>query len=471
MTSRKIKIVNGKTISASKTFRLDELNQKINSITPVWLFAVLIFVGTVCVFIIPQVISGNINLPAEVGDGPDYDSIAVQLEKGHGFTYDWNDPDFISVYKTYNESGQYDYLLNRRGKQPATERPPLLPAVMALCYRFFGRVFWPIRVLLSLSMALACTLLIILLVRRFGIIPGVFGLGVMIFITPKLGHFASVIMTESFACLVVATMVWLLLDTIEKRDWKSAAGLGIVTAIGFLNRSVLILWMPVIAAAVYGLTKPKSSPWLRWSSLQLPAFFLASFFIISAPWMVRNCIILKGFEPTGTMGSMNLSAGYSDRAFERRGLWFNLNKEGFFDQLEMDPSIPMEKAMADYSKKAAIQWIIKNPHKALLLVFFKIKGLWTPDSPAYMFCDAFALLGFLNLLIIRPKEALGILTFFVACSLSVGITWYAYGRFLVPVIPLLGILSALGLWGLVLASTDLVVDRLEIFKQPAVLKN
>lgn len=445
-------------------FRLSELNKKISSSTPIWLFTIIIFLGAAFFYLFPQVLHGSINLPPQTGDGPDYDSLAVQLSKGNGFTFNWDDPEFLSPYIAHNESGKFNYLFDRHEIAVTTYRPPLFPVLMAISYRVFGRIFWPIRVFTSLCMALACTIFVIILTRWFGVIPGALGI-LLLFIAPELDYYASVIMTEALACLVVSMMSWALLRTIENRNWKTVASLGIITGIGFLTRSVFILWAPVIGAAVLILARPKSASWFCWSSLFLPALFLASFLIVSGPWMVRNCIVLQDFEPLGTMGSVNLSAGYSDRAFEKRGLWFNLNKEGFFDQLERDASIPWEKIMADYSKQEAAKWIFRNPLQVLLLVLFKVKGLWAPYGPKYIPCYVLAILGFLYLYTLRPREALGLLTLLAACTLAVGVTWFHYGRFLVPVIPILAMLASLGLWSLILASTEQVIEKLDICRR------
>jgi hypothetical protein len=194
--------------------------------------------------------------------------------------------------------------------------------------------------------------------------------------------------------------------------------------------------------------------------------------LVAAPRMLRNCIVLGGIEPLGTMGSVNLSAGYSDEAFNHRGIWFSLCEKGFFEPLTEAISrierektaiareeILPEKFMANYSRGEAIQWIYKNPLKVPMLMYFKVRSLWSNslDKSVLLFSG----LGFLSFMFVRPREAFSILFILGACTSAVGITWdVGDDRFLVPVEAPLFMLYALGLWSFIIASSELAVPRL-----------
>jgi hypothetical protein len=443
-------------------FRLSECNQKSSSHIHIWIIALGGFIFSNLVFLFPQISHGNINLPPHIGDGPDYDSIAVQISKGNGFSFNWDDPDFLYPYQNNNISGRYDSLLSRHGKYVTTIRPPLLPALMAASYKLFGRQFWPIRVIMSSCMSLACTIVVLILVRWFGIIPGFICLIYALFFAPQLEYYATALLTEALACLYVSLIAWFLFKIVNNGNTKSVISLGVITGLAFLTRSVFILWVVFIFVAIYIISKPKNLSWFSIQSFRLPFLFLLTFLIVSAPWMIRNCLVIKDFKPLGTMGSINLSAAYSDKAFEQRGEWFSLRSSGFFDRLDVDDesSIEWEKVRADFSTQEAIHWMSQNPLKTFLLVLFKIRGLWRPKNSGITLFYGLAILGYTNLFIIRPKDAFSFLSLLTACTISVGITWTVGGRFLVPVIPILICLASLGLWSLILSSTDMIVDRL-----------
>ena len=448
--------MNGKSSSATKVFAISELNQRLSSKIPTWVLAICVALAAVSVFVLPQAIRGNLNALPPPGDGPDYDAIAYQLNKGNGFSVNWRDPDYRASYQKRNKSGRYDYLLKRDCVGPTAYRPPLLPFMMAVSFRVFGRTLSPVRVLIGICMALACSITVVILFRRFGIFPSLICVAWFLFLDPRFTTHASRIMTEGLACLVVAGITWMLIYLLENRTWKTAMALGAITGIAFFARSVFILWVPVIAIAVYVLAKPGAASSKSLSAFILPSVFLVSFLIVSGPWMVRNCVLLKGFEPLGTMGSVNSFAAYSDKGFKRRGRWFGLSKSGFYDQLDLENKscIEQERVKANLSRKAAKRWALKNPLKVLLLACYKIENLWKPQGAIESIFLALAILGCVSLLSVHPYEALVMLFLLAACTLSVGLTWTVGGRFLVPVLPILALMASVGGWSLLISSAE-----------------
>jgi hypothetical protein len=221
--------------------------------------------------------------------------------------------------------------------------------------------------------------------------------------------------------------------------------------------------MPVLAFTIYLLAKPKTARWIDPIALLLPSVFVASFLAVSAPWMLRNCLVLKGFEPLGTQGSSNLAAGYSAKAFEQRGRWFPLSKAGFYDHLHIEKKSLIEREIirAKHIRKKAFRWALKNPLKVPMLVYFKIRGLWKPYSSKQSLILAFGLVGSVFLLSIRPQEFLCLFSLLIACSLATGLTWTSVaGRYLVPVLPILTLLASLGIWCFFVSSVETAIERL-----------
>src|SRR5262249_19457037 len=429
--------------------------------------AVFVFLLSLLAYALPTALHGNLNAPPEIGDAHDYDAIGLQLSKGNGFSFNWDDPDYRAPYLRNNQGGEYDSLLNRHGEGPTSYRPPVFPALIARTCSLFRREFWPIRVLNSVLMAFACAIAFAMLSSRFGVIPGVLCAGWLVN-DVQLQMYSREIMTEAPAAFVTALICWLLLCTVETRTWKASLGLGAMTGVAFLTRSVFVLWMPVIVSAAYFLSLRPNIPWFSISAFSLPALVLASFIAVSAPWMVRNCIVLGGVEPLGSMGPANLSAAYSNTAYERRGVWFSLTATGFFDgfrteEFNKKSLIERDITRANYSRQRAYQWIAENPAKVPLLMYFKVKSLWGIQSPADAVLLFFALLGSLSYLLARPREALALLTLLAACTMAVAVTWdVGGGRFLVPVRPILAMLSALGLWALIICATEVAMERIVI---------
>jgi 4-amino-4-deoxy-L-arabinose transferase-like glycosyltransferase len=446
--------------------RFTDYNRKISSPTITVVCALLIFLVAFLTYMVPAALHGKLNAPPEIGDAHDYDAIGLQLSKGNGFSVNWDDPDYRAPYLQNNQDGRYDSLLSRHGDvSPTSYRPPLLPVLIALSLELFGREFWPIRVLNSFFMSVACVFAFAMLSRRFGVIPGLLCAGWLVH-SWQLQQYSTMIMTEAPAVLVTALICWLLLSIVATRNWKAAVGLGAMTGVGYLTRGVFVLWMPVIVTAVYFLLSRPSRSWLSVSTFFPPALVMASFVAVSAPWMIRNFIVFG--EPLGSMGPINLHAGYSDLALQTRGVWVSEPK--FFDELdteEFNKKSPIEHeiAVASYGRQRAREWIAKNPTKVPLLMYFKVRSLWRAQSRNHAVFLIFAGLGSLGYLLARPREALALLALLAACSMAVAITWdVGTGRFLLPVYPILAMLSALGVWAVIISATEGVIERIKLTK-------
>jgi hypothetical protein len=182
-------------------------------------------------------------------------------------------------------------------------------------------------------------------------------------------------------------------------------------------------------------------------------FALAGIGVV-VPWSVRNSLVLGRFSPLGTHGEQNLGAVYSDEAARRRGLWFNLDDVGFFPP-EIDDTRPgpeRELARAQKSRKAAVEWVRRNPLRVPELAVMRAWQLWQPRMHWDALIFGLAAFGLVLWPVARERRVLvGLL---VANTLAVAATWCVGGRFLVPLLPLLHAGAACGLWVVLLAVMD-----------------
>jgi hypothetical protein len=133
--------------------------------------------------------------------------------------------------------------------------------------------------------------------------------------------------------------------------------------------------------------------------------------------------------------------------------------------------LEQEIVLASHDQQMARKWIAENPAKVPLLMFYKVRSLWRINDavtgiyyPADAVLLVFSVLGGLTFLLARPREALALLAVLAACSIAVAVTWdQGNGRFLVPVHPILAMLSALGLWA-VITATEGVIERIKLNK-------
>jgi hypothetical protein len=443
-----------------RTFSLSALNQSLASPLISRLLMAVVFLCALLAFVLPPVQQGRWGVPTPQGDGPDYDNIAIQLVKGNGFSFNWDDRDFLKAYEPINASGLYDYLKQRHGSYPTTYRPPLLPLLMALSYKIFGWGFSPIQAMNCILMAGTCAFAFLLACRYFGPFPGLI-CAVRYMMDSRIQQNSTSILAESLACFLAILFIWSLLYTVEKKTWVWAFTSGVTLSLAYFSKSLFFLWSPAIFLAIYLLAKPEKSSYLSLASLRLPAIFLASFILCCSPWMIRNCIILERFEPLGTQGSTNLPACFSDGAIRTHGQWYNPDLTDFYHDLPLtkEMSLQNEKLKSTYGKEQGMNWIKNNIDKLPILTFYKLKGEWKPYG---MITLTLCLIGLLVFSAVNLLDALALIAIFLAASTPLAICISGDGRYLISLFSLLTALSSLGIWFIIVTCLDPPLDKLKI---------
>jgi 4-amino-4-deoxy-L-arabinose transferase-like glycosyltransferase len=441
---------------------LTDLNRRLSTRgVGAWL-AAAVFMVALTAFLIPSARRGSLSAPPEVGDAHDYDAIAQQLVKGRGFSVDWDDQAYRQPYEQANRTGTYDSLFERHGASPTAYRPPLLPVLMAGSYAVLGRLFAPVRVLKATFMALACTLALSLTLRSLGALPAALQSALFLSDTRPHAH-ATMIMTESLSTLLVVAVCWCLLRLSEGQARTWAVLLGVSYGAAILTRTILALWLPAILVLTYAFARPADAGWVSGRAIRLTGLTLAAIFVLLLPWGVRNSLLLGRFYPLGTQGAINLAAGYSDEAVANRGYWFSQHKAGLFDEVLSPGQSPLQRelAMAEDSSRRERQWLRLNAYKVPRLAYYRARSLWQPRGIFQLGLLVGGALGFVLLAQLEFRAAFVFLSLLAANTAAVAATWTVGDRFSVPVLPLMSVLSAAGLWGLIVAATELPLQRLE----------
>ena len=430
---------------------LNKINRNISKPRDIMILTILVFIFMSILYLSATMIHGGLNAPPQAGDGPDYDVIAFQLAKGHGFSYDWDNVEYRAPYLTQPEI--YKYLLQRSGSAITATRPPLFPYIMAAIYSLFGRNFSLVRIFNCMAMALACTITFRIIVRRFGIIPGIFCCALFA-LDDRLRSYAPQIMTESLACLLSSLVTWSLFHYAENKKWLWVIFTGVFTGFAVLNRSILIVSLLFIFIIIYLLSDRSEKKFWNRASLLQSSLFLIIALTLNVPWMIRNCIVSGEFYPLGTQGAINLSAAYSDQAIQNGGVWFSLTNAGFFNELaKTNTGFELELAKAHYSQSKAMEWIQKNYPKIPMLALRKIIDLWVPRS---YFQVILLFLGFIGLFFFpRRTDLLICLGLLLSNTTAIALTWSVGDRFQIPIIPIVNICISICLWTGFICATDL----------------
>lgn len=387
----------------------------------------------------------DLERPPVPGDGPDYDMLAWQLSRGEGFTVDYGDPEFRRVYSSHDRGETYRELLARDGKGTTAMRPPLFPVMMAGLYHAFGRNFATVRRMNALFAAATGGLLAYLLIRAAGVVAACAGV-VLHLLDPRTTWYASRILTESLATFIVLLMAASMIHLARTARPKTAFVLGVLCGLAFLTRSILLLWFPVVFVFTCFVARSSRKNLPMDGRRYVWVFLLAGFLLSAGPWMIRNCRVMQSFSPSGSMGRIQLPAGYSDEAALRKGVWFNPVSLGFYPNIPVDglSQIEREKAWSDAGSDLAGRWARSNLLQLPGLFVHKTANLWATANGKVLLLYGLSLVGIFSSWKTHRSLVLSLLTLLLACTLGVGLTWTVGDRFLVPVLPIVWGLSALG---------------------------
>jgi len=319
--------------------------------------------------------------PPEVGDGQDYDAIAFSISIGKGYGYSFNHPEWRKPYEDFSRDDRYELLLERKEDYfPCLSRPPLFPVVLSVIYSTIGRDFQLWRILGASLFGGTILLISLSILKIKGLLAAIvvnFALGLDFILT----HFALLYLTEILVAFFLALFVYYCLSVwLESRDQEKTPSLaqfvilGVLLGAIILTRSQYIVVSAFLLVGVFALFYQKET--LKPLCLRMVGAIL-SIAIILSPWITRNLVYSDGALPFGTMGARNLVEGFSDEAYERRGVWSG--KIAGEEKMAVPDSLSVEDRsvfLAVSSQKIAFDWIKQNPSKSLELMWMKVENLF-----------------------------------------------------------------------------------------------
>lgn len=375
--------------------------------------------------------------PSSTGDEPAYDSLGWELAHGRGFQFSHADPVWRAPYEEAAKVDPGLYSLEgshvRRG--PTTFRSPLFPLVVAGTDWLFGRQFWAIRLLNIACMALMSAVTVGLLHHLRGALPALAG-EVLLLWDVRTRLYARTILSEPLTCALVALLILSLYQLAQTRRKRDAFVVGVLWGLGILARSNLALWLAGLLLAG-GLWWLRARP-ARGQILGFAALMLLGAVLVCTPWGLRNCLLLSRWMPLGTHGSTQLSAAYSDSAWEHRGVWTAGDPPANPEPSDLT-QLEWELQTADEQTAKARAWVQANPGRVPVLALLKILSEHLPGSLTEWFLLILTLGGLARL----RNHPLGFIfaTLLLANAIAVGLTWSVEGRFLVPLLPVFHVTS------------------------------
>ncbi|MEZ6122497.1 MAG: phospholipid carrier-dependent glycosyltransferase [Planctomycetaceae bacterium] len=405
--------------------------------------------------------------PSATGDEPSYDSIGWQIAQGNGFREDVGDPDFRRPYDDAAVTDPELMTLMPVQAGTVTYRPPLFPGLIAAMDLIAGRQFWAIRLFNVTAICLSGILTIAFVAAVTGRSAAMACAALFFLADTRTRLFARTILTEPTAVLLMSILTLLLVRMTQRPDRRTAIMAGVVCGLSILNRTAIVLWLPVLLPGLWLLIRrtaghpdseanqeqcsAASEPASRTPLAATAAILWMTIatVVVGLPWGIRNCMVLGELMPLGAQGMMELPAAFSDQAVERQGIWFGLNTSDVYPGTNLPDMSRLQKeaARAKRGRELAMTWIRNHPVQAMELAPIKVFQEYRPRTLPEWLIGGLAVVGALATW--RQRSTQVFILLHLSNAFAIACTWSVEGRFVVPLLFSVHVLAATGLFQLV----------------------
>ena len=328
---------------------------------------------------------------------------------------------------------------------------PAVPLLVAIPTALLGPQIAGIRVFMCLIEALlvpVCYLLGRSLAgsRKVGLTAAAIAVFFPTWIVPS-----GAVMTDIPAAVLIALLVWLLVEGLRRESLLWMAGSGLVWGIAILTRAVSLSYAPAIIVWLL-LVMPGWK--MRFGAI---AMVMISAAVLVAPWSMRNTYVHGTFVLTSTQGGHELNRGNNPMA---TGI---LAYDHTYFSENLEQRYPREQYVNEARRSSlyqadAVNFISENPGRFIELCFIRFIELWKLYSPRVPLIASLAVIGsfgvalpFFLIQVVRRGWQRGpemLLLLIIACHTAVHVVYTSIVRYRVPIEPLLITMAIQGFYWL-----------------------
>ena len=422
-------------------------------------------------------------MPPVINDSMEVQNIGYNLAHGRGYRFDWDDGAWRQPYRAGNGDGRYGFILGRHGSYPTLCRPPLMPLLVAGLTRLTPPrdLFLAWRLFDAVAYAGAACLLCDAVVSLAGLGGGGVLLA-LVLLEPIRRRYVPDWWTEGLAFDGMSVLVWLAVrgHWVRWSPHRFVVVAGAAIGLLCLTRAIFTPLVPalslVVATATPSAARAADRRWRdRTASLARDgAVVLVVACLAQLPWWARNVWVAGRFLPLGTQGGLNLPDEYGSWAVFYDGLWTGRAMdeawmphasgpiplppgytEAEFAAFQGDrrhhamlvaavcTSTASEVAVSRAGTRAAVTWVRSHPLAVPGLMAAKAWTLFRGGAPILTIAAACVVAAYVR----RPahRATLASLAGLAGCYvLSVLVTHVVYERFVVPLLPPVYVLIAVG---------------------------
>jgi len=306
------------------------------------------------------VLMAIISRPYLSGDEPDYDSIAVNLASGHGFSLD--------------------------STAPSVDRTPGYPLFLALIYLLFGHNIFIAKIAQLIVNSLTCIAIYLLVKRIFGEKIAVYA-AISVAIYPPLAAMSVSLYSEALFTFLFALSILLLRIAMEKERLTIFLFSGLIIALATHTHPVSVFFPLVVLITIPFFNKKRKS-----ISKGIFCYFI-TFIIALSPWILRNYIVFHEFIPFSSKGGIVAwtgsyvpGKGYYDNPITKRALiatiarlkGVSFREDDLTDPVFINTMLASVTPKIDrYLAREALNSVVRHPFAFAALMPLKIIRLWT----------------------------------------------------------------------------------------------
>ena len=402
-----------------------------------------------------------------------YHNLRENLVQGNGYELDFSEANIGASLESLPafQGSRLNWIYSMDVDGPTTNHFPAVPILMEAGHLLTSGPWSGMVSFGTLLLALALALLVNQIRSMFGFLPATIA-AVTIFADVFLQQSPTLVTCDAWITALVIMSFVVFLQAVSPTQTPTHTSLATPPR-SQLPRSIWKWPMAGLLLGVSMLFRPSTSLWL---AILLPCFvgfvvvmlvrkklparigesfllFSIGLLIVISPWWIRNCKVAGDFKPLGNEMQQKIIGAYVFGGPTQGNLNVEsiiLSKEKLLmEQTEWTDPIDKETFVATTHQERTQDWIKANPNAATGLMLNRVMNHFgiTSQDPKYLerINLVLAIGALLGCVLTWRRFGFVVISLIAASTLVTALTWSDYGRFSLPIRPLLHAAFALGL--------------------------
>lgn len=258
-------------------------------------------------------------------------------------------------------------------------RTPLYPWFIAVIYFLTNRSVLAVKLAQAILGAFSCIVFFVVAKKLFNDKRISFGTGLGCAIYPPLITVSSTLISENLYIFLLALAIMYILKAYDKPKLKNYLLTGLTIGLLALTKPVILAFVPFLCLWLFLFSREN-----RLTNLKNLTIVLAMMALTIMPWTIRNYIVLKGFIPLSTGGSVTFYMFNNEETLAKiSDPVMYVSKAPLSDKQKGEISLLSEPKKDQYLYRLGWKFAFENPtdfFKIRLISLNRFWHLW-PETP------------------------------------------------------------------------------------------